>query len=148
MINKADDYLIKKFTEVYLWILDWTGIYLSTVCVALIVIGNLVGTGDKISLVFALMNILILIPMYHKQNTGNYIAMNAEAMFIQNFLFRRVFTLFLAIMIVVELITLDWKGLVNSCAYFIYFYMLCVCVREREPKKFEKRVLATQRMSS
>lgn len=142
---KFDAFIIRKIQETYLWIYDWTGVYAATVGTIAIITGS-IGIGIRpMQLFFMCINILILIPYYLDQDKANYTKYNIRAMQLQESWLRIGFSNFFIVLMIIELIELDFWMAVNSFTLMLYVNMTAVCIREREPKEwFKKSKLAYQ----
>lgn len=137
-LDKIDNKIIETLQALYLWIFDWTGIYVATaatICVifARAIIGFSTDIGSLLILAF---NIVVLIPAYNMQDKKLYTVYNAQALMLRGFSMRWIVTVFISLLLVQEIIVGDvWQAL-NSLALLVYVYLTVICIRDREPKEW------------
>lgn len=145
---RFDAFLIRNLQRAYLWILDWTGIYVATIGTVAIIIGNgaiMINTTGSVWLQFFFMtiNIMILIPYYLDQDKANYTVYNLRALMFQVSPVRIFISYFFFGIFLAELTFLILHGyqgsLVNTIMLWIYINITAVCIRDREPKEWFKK---------
>jgi hypothetical protein len=145
-VRKFDEAIIKYVQEFYLWLWDWTGIYLPTVW--FIVLSIDLGTEfllfDKfrfmIFVLFAFFGVYCGL-YYALQDTRKYQQMNAVARYFQEGVLRIVMTVMLLCFAVNDIVERDWH-VISALACIAFFYLRCVQLRDREPKDFFRKVVA------
>jgi hypothetical protein len=146
---RFDAFLIRNLQQAYLWILDWTGIYVATIGTMAIIIGNgaimISNSAGSIWLQFFFMtfNIMILIPYYLDQDKANYTIYNLRALMFQESVVRIFISYFFIGIAIAEFTILILHGyqgsLVNTIMLWLYINITSVCIREREPKEWFKK---------
>jgi hypothetical protein len=148
MFHNIDQWVINRIQTSYLWLYDWTGVYVASVAVISFLLGKAIAgfRVDSISLCLTIWNIVVLIPMYLLQDKGNYKRYNRCALIVQGLTVRLVFTWSIIFIGIIEICMLDFRQACNSFALVFYMYSTCICIREREPKEwFKQYKLATEK---
>ena len=144
-IYALDDKCVSMITDAYLWALDWTGIYVGTIifinsapCFALL----WYKVPVWVSLFFLICVMAMSCQSYWMQNTGNKIEFNAYAEKAKGSTWRwsllwfNVCSLAADIFIRVTLL----QVMADVCA-ILFWYIICIKIRDREKKKFLKFLL-------
>lgn len=144
-MNKIDQWLIAKVQTAYLWAFDWTGIRVGMVIFLLTGGSNflwwLKGGGWTAVLFIGVMGVIGISLSWiqdHSQTYFNVMALQQETSW-----FRKGFTLFVLCFFLLYLSSLDWRGVLSEMCWLGYCYVICVKVRDREPKSFKLFKLAT-----
>lgn len=154
MFNRIDEWMITRGQAAYLWLYDWTGVYVATIAAIVMVLSNCSGAIFRlrpvgtIDLLLCGINLIVLLPYYKDQDRARYTAYNARAMFFQDNLFRRIISQFFFITLFLEPLRFIWDPetwsilqlMFSECCILMYFVLMCVCIREREPKEWFKRL--------
>lgn len=141
-----DRYIITKLQDAYLWVYDWTGVYVASLAVGFFLFGKVISgfTLDPVSLLLTIFNIVILIPAYIEQDKNQILMYNARALSYQTMMPRKLLTAFVAGLTAGEIVFHEYADAVYGVCIILYVYLLTVCIREREPKEwFKQRKLAT-----
>jgi hypothetical protein len=149
-IMVLDAYVIRKLQDLYLWIYDWTGIYVATIGTIAVILGNLTQGMFGLSglswwnLTWIGFNTLVMIPYYLDQDHENYILFNARAMILQCSKLRIIISYFFVVMFISDILlwimvpTYSFSHMVNTFCLWVYINITSVCIREREPKDWFK----------
>jgi len=142
-MRKIDDRLIEWFTDAYLWLLDWTGVYVATVgmfFVAMDVGLKAVSKGQFAwydALYFAVMSLVWFGPSWMRQHMGLLTLINVAALQWREFGGRRAMVV-CGVMLLLDS-ALRMRSPAMACSDLMtlsWFYLTCVTVRDREPREF------------
>lgn len=135
LIAEIDNRVIRMVQEVYLWLLDRTGVYVGTLIFAFGAIDNFC-----LGLTFFRFVMLALIGVW---SAGRYLAQATDLRrlnrFARNFAdtwFRVPITVVLAGSLTFEVCQLNWWRVTAHASFFCWLYLACIQVRDREPKDF------------
>jgi uncharacterized protein with PQ loop repeat len=135
-----DDKIVGVVNDAYLWVYDWTGVYVATVVFIVdapefVHMINSKETGA--ACIFAFFLVTLVVWLYYGQMSGNYLQFNKSAEWMQRFPLRWFFiglSLWLmmghALLYKPFLVVLDVLDLV-------YWFVICVKIRDRNKKTFE-----------
>lgn len=151
MWEQIDSWLIDRHQRAYLWIYDWTGIYVGTLASLLVFVGQAI-SQSLISAV--ILNLLISTPnliyngwMYYQQSKNDLKGFNIRALGLQKFgIYLRLFMVsaFITISISAAIDHL-WGSIGNIICLASSIYLTAIMIREREPKEwFKKSKLAME----
>jgi hypothetical protein len=144
MLARIDGAAIRGATAAYLWLLDWTGVYVGTVQAFLIVVDScrIVTTpaytvaNKCVLLAFAGWLLFAAWGAWLLQNEKEHERINLGAMRWQSLLLRKVLVVFTILMLVWDTYRVDWNSIMLDAWMLTYGYLLCVMVRDREPPEF------------
>lgn len=138
-MRKIDQWLIAKVQDAYLWAFDWTGVRVGMVIFMLAGTSNFLWWlkyGEWIAVFFigtmGIIGVALSWMQDHNQTCFNMIALHQETSW-----FRKGFTVFVLCFFLLYLFSLDWRGIISEMCWLGYCYMICVKVRDREPKEFK-----------
>lgn len=144
-MNKIDQWLVAKAQAVYLWMFDWTGVRVGMVLFVLAGMANFLwwlsdGSWIAVFLIgfMGIFGVWLSWIQDSDQKHFNVIAMTQEESIV-----RKGFTLLILSFFIMYCLMLSWRGIFAEALWFAYCYMLCVKVRDREPKEFKFFKLAT-----
>jgi len=136
-----DDKCVKMVNDAYLWALDWTGIYVGTI----LLINCAPGFAFLwyklpawMSLFFLTCVLIMACQMYWLQNSGNKIQFNAYAEMVRGAMYRWCFLglnigSLMADIFLNHLTLLQVLGDIDA---ILFWYIICIKIRDREKKKF------------
>lgn len=141
MFGKADQWVIQKFQDAYLWLLDWTGVRVGTLQVITGGGASFIGWVNHQHWLFVVgIGVMLLVGAFrnHTQDSDhdcfNFVAMRQEES-----LFRKLFTAWLIGGMLAAVILLRPASFAFELLWFVCTYLNCVKVRDREPKEFFER---------
>lgn len=150
-IGKIDTWIIDKVQRAYLWALDWTGIFLGTIMFLLVAIQVCMLFWEEQHLIGAIVFLLGALCgywYYHLQSAGMKDMLNARAESEitedRNIAMRLTFIGMNLLLIVSDSLQANPRGVLFLMLNCVWWYLLCVKVRDREPKEFFKPKLATE----
>ena len=140
-IRKIDEQFILLHQEVYLWLLDTSGIYLATVAMILQLLDHAMRANGfnpfscTVLALFGIRNGLI----YYAQYKNNLKIVNIIAQSWQDAVIMRtmMWVIFLFIFIT-DTYSKNFWNMLADIAFLCWWYSMCVKVREREPKDWFK----------
>ena len=136
---RIDQYLINKIQDAFLWLFDWTGIFVAPIALCMfvltIIIRGKINPFDYIAL--ALIGYALL-DYYRDQASENFTVYNLRARFMQSIWIRHLFVLLTYVAMVITIINVDIKGFIGEILFISYMYLLVVQIRKREPKEFKQ----------
>ncbi len=141
---KFDRYCIARAQEIYLWLLDYTGVYRATIQTILLMIVLALDILRDVITWLSIVCFAILLSMavldYINQDKGKYEIMNYAAMKMRESIFRLV-ALFCIIIIpmIVSAIQMNFLTVISDMVYMVWWYTMLVMVRDREPKEWFKK---------
>lgn len=153
-LRRLDDKVVEGFTKAYLWLFDWTGVYVGSVigvCVAAMVAQSI--SSPKLGWSSAALDTLLLLPIavsrwiiQHSFDGKFYndLAEMARTHWISLAL-RIVFILFMWVSFLRAPV---WFWVTRDITFIALIYLTCVKIRPREPKKFFEEKLALQEVGS
>ena len=139
-IYALDDKCVKMVNDAYLWVLDWTGIYVGTIifinCAPMFSI-----LWYKIpvwlSLIFLTCAMIMSCQLYWMQNSGNKIQLNAYAEQAKGSMWRWCFLWFNIGSLISDIfIRVTLLQVVADICAILFWYIICIKIRDREKKKF------------
>ena len=154
MLTRIDNALIQFHQAAYLWLLDRTGVYLGTLMMANALAGNLHmysstaerwGFSSRVALFLLCTGLMGMVSarVWLLQKNGAYLAHNLMALRIQTFrIIRGGFFAFMLPVMLEEIYRLEVFSFLDSLLAVSLQYLLCVQLREREPKSFFKESLS------
>lgn len=146
--RKADAWIIAKLNDLYLWSLDWTGVYIGTITflVGAEQVAYWISRDKMWFAAFMLFLMLVNAGLRYYQQAMEQIALyNAGAEWFEKSILRHMLVAFGFGTIIGEGITGHWVSLLDSCATQFLLYLWCIKIRERQKKDFKLPVMATQR---
>jgi len=142
-IYAADDRVTDALQDAYLWVLDRTGIYLSTLMMVVPAEASARLVIDKqayfIAAIIFVVNAIALHPIYLRQHRGEFKIHNAVAMHLRTTMrwLRLGLIGFLYVpMLMVTVMSVDVVMFLETLGWGIFIYMHGIMLREREPKTF------------
>jgi hypothetical protein len=147
---KVDAWILKYIQEIYLWLLDRTGVYVATACFSIYAIVGLseVAEGGRAwlwgsMLIFAALS---LIPKYLMQDRCENERFNAISMAMAGFPWRHWITIPIGLVAIAEVITLHPLSALSDFGFVLYSYLSIIMIRDRDKKPFfeKKQQLAMQ----
>jgi len=159
MINKIDNWIVDRTQRIYLWILDWTGIYIGSIAIWITVIGNLSSyltykvppTLGHMTIIFCLTtpNFLISIIAYLEQDKKKFERINFRAIIFRASPFKIYWSIMLLTYLFVQFMVGEGIAqIINFPCCIVWMYLFTILVREREPKEWvRKQHLALERSS-
>jgi hypothetical protein len=144
LLRKIDDKVIGVVNDAYLWALDWTGIYVGTVvfiCVAPSFAHWWGHMSHWLSALWLFFLIALTGNMYWMQGTGNKIAFNSYAQVNKDNPLRSFFIWFQISNLIFDLgLRKPPIEFVLDALCFLFWYLICIKIRDRDKKKFEFRL--------
>ena len=140
LYKKLDGWILKKLNEIYLWALDWTGLYVGTLCF-------LMGAEQVFYMItrgamwFAALQFVFVLalsaPRYYwqakdMQKLYNMVAEQFEGLFWLRALFIGWGLFLLPAMVS----TKNWHGFFDTIVGMALLYVWCFRIRDREKKTF------------
>jgi hypothetical protein len=125
----------------YLWLYDWTGIYVATLDLMLTAVFVVVNVsynnmGIVVSLILLVLRGIFMWAKYWQQDTGNLDRFNAEARQWQNSNVRWLSNGSFFGFVVFDALSRN-VIVIGDLAFFVLSYLLTVQIREREPRDFK-----------
>lgn len=141
---KLDAWVIAKIQDAYLWFLDRTGIYVATVgftVYAVVGISEVLdgGTPWLWGLLLALVG-LSLAPRYMMQDKCKNEQFNLIAMAMQDFRGRHLISMTIALIGLLEAVTLHPWSAMADFGFVLYGYLFLIMIRDRNKKPFFKPI--------
>jgi hypothetical protein len=147
MVRKFDDAIIDIFTDGYLWLWDRTGIYLATIMFWGIIlftgISLITSKLPVLDIIIALVWIIMILPYYIFQKEGNLTVVNSMSRR-WRYSFGRSMAYALQIGMLVGGFYMGDNHLPITLSVWLVQYLLCVQIRDREPKSFFEMKLQGQ----
>lgn len=147
LYKKADGWLLKRLNDIYLWALDWTGLYVGTVTF-------LLGAESCAYMIhrewmwFAAFNLIMIVmiaaPRYYWQATGKNKLFNAVAEYFEEGFARHFFIWLSLCTIPSYAMDGEWWGALNALCLALNWYVFCFRIRDREKKEFKFFAPATE----
>lgn len=152
LFNRLDAYLIDKAQSAYLWVFDWTGVYVATLAFLSIATPMVLGMmrriqdGSYSSPAFAgfllVLNGLFLMRPYLLQERGEHDIYNMIALFARHHWLPTSLRWFLICLGISGMMHFTLRGqyvrAVAEIGWVTYVLLVCVMIREREPREFWK----------
>jgi hypothetical protein len=138
---KLDAYLIARLNELYLWALDWTGIYVGTLVFLSMVpsIANLIARDHMWAGAIVLFcGILMGAPRYWLQGFSTD-AFNKIALQLESQWPRHVFVWWNISELLLDFIIPEFRTLLyvaSDAGWLLLWYLIVLKIRERDPKHF------------
>lgn len=158
MLEKADKFLIERTTSIYLWLWDYTGVYVATLMAASVLIifarSVLLNDVDFMGCFFLGFQLIMSIPYRIRQHRGDFKTYNRIALHLQEE--TRFLRKYGGFLIVTSPFILDAVAFfdpttrhivvaatmhVSSIACMTFMYLMMILLRDREPKSFFSRDL-------
>jgi len=153
--KKFDQWLLNRINDAYLWLYDWTGIFVATVIflnMNLVVLACIQRQSMWIGAIVFLCGVLISTPRYYLQSKGPE-AYNKLVLFTEHFSFhaRTFFLGFYTVFFIGDLLNLlngaNYFEPIASVANAMLWFLLDIKIRDRDKKTFKQPKLAQQRSS-
>jgi hypothetical protein len=147
LYKKADGWVLKRLNDLYLWALDWTGLYVGTLCFlmgaeqAAYMISRDMGWWTAFHLFFVL---LISAPRYYWQSAGMHKLFNSISEQMEMTPIRHVFVFFVLTLIPLHVMKSNWWGVGDDIICILIWYVWCFRIRDREKKEFKILAPVTQ----
>lgn len=145
MIRKLDMFLIQQTTRAYLWLYDWTGVYVGTLMFAAISISWMLQFR---SFWAAVIGVMIGVPAcglrYYVQATDE-VTYNTMAEYATRDFMRGVMLMMVVAFCVRNIIFLSVVDAVGETMWLALCYLITVKIRKREPKNFFERKMVEAR---
>jgi len=145
--RKFDAWIIAGLNDLYLWLLDWTGVYIGTITF-------LMGAEQVAFLIYikaawfaAFMLLMILVNAgirYHQQAMGLVARYNLAAEWFEKSPIRTALIAFGVGLIMADIIQYRWWYLFDGAITQALLYLWCLKIRERQKKEFRLPKLAMQ----
>lgn len=140
---RVDAWVLFKIQDAYLWLLDRTGVYVGTLMFATYVY---VAAGAIFAREESFWLWMVLLAMtgwvagirYLWQDRAQHERYNMMAMFMEQWRWRHTFNIFIGMVLIFEIITLNPLAASQEIAFLVYGYLLLIKIREREKKPFFK----------
>lgn len=140
LIRKADGWMIKRLNNIYLWAMDWTGLYVGTVCFLLGAEQVFYMISRNSMWIAAFQFILVLAisaPRYYWQAMGMDKLLNTVAEQFEEWVsIRLFFVVWGLLMIPGHAMSKNWHGVVDDIVGVLLLYVWCFRIRDREKKTF------------
>jgi hypothetical protein len=150
--KQFDQWLLNRINDAYLWLYDWTGIFVATVIflnMNLVVLACIQRQSMWIGAIVFLCGVLISTPRYYLQSKGpeayNKIVLASEGM---SFHLRTFFLWFNTAFFISDLLKgASYLELVANVANAMLWFLMEIKIRDRDKKTFKQPKLAQQRSS-
>lgn len=152
MLNKIDEFIIARATAAYMWLLDWTGVYVGSVGFTLMVLDVgwheiVIGRSKWYWVVMLTIGLIWGGYKWRLQHAAKNEKFNAEAKEWTEGFSRGLMVRVMLVIAVVYVATGQWQWAVGWLPFVCWVYLNCVLIRDREKKQLEfGRKLATATM--
>lgn len=143
-MSRIDDVMIRWATVAYLWLLDWTGVYVGTVGVGMMMFlmywNNFVVHPDHQTSILWVVPFLVLwaLPTWWMQHLGMNKEYNRIVQKWVEFVMRKPWICVLLVMTAWEVLSRHgdgWRGSVGWLLVVAFVYLDCVPIRDRERRE-------------
>jgi len=143
-VRKVDRKVIELFTEAYLWVLDWTGVYVATVGMFFVAmdVGLTVVDRGRVwwtdAFYFVVMSLTWFAPSWRRQHARMLSTINAGVLTWRESPVRTVLVISGLVLLLDSALRMRSVALTASNVMMLsWFYVTCVTVRDREPREFK-----------
>lgn len=139
MVRKWDNFLIDSMQRAYLWLLDWTGVYVGTLLLFTFV-ATLVLRGFNWWNWAELFGLVLMLAWcgwkYSQQATDRIELFNASSEYNRTSWLRDCLNVMLVMSAVIAIVKNQWGEIGAETLWFVMGYLMTVKLRKREPKEF------------
>lgn len=147
LYKKADGWLLQSLNNLYLWAMDWTGLYVGTLCFLMGAesCAYMIHRGNHWWAAFNLIFVIAIAgPRYYWQATGNNKLFNAISSYMEEGVFRHIFIWLSLSFIPMHVSMGNWWGALDDVVLALCWYVWCFKIRDREKKEFKLFTPATE----
>jgi hypothetical protein len=139
-MREIDERLQRWTTEAYLWLLDWTGVYVGTLLFVVMVVDCVFSwpimersnAGKTFDLI---VSVLLPSSTWLRQSRGPRV-FNVEALWWRGCVARSALLLVLVVSVILGAAQLNWQKIAWWIPCFAMVYLMGVLIRDREPREF------------
>lgn len=135
-LRELDAAIIEILQEAYLWFWDRTGIYAATIIFASVVGNHLCYGPLKTFDFFAIAFCGLWTGQRYIAQAKDLRRFNVLQGYFRDFTFRQCFPVLITTFLVIDLIALTPWQIAGDVLFFLWTYLCCIRVRDREPKDF------------
>lgn len=151
LVKKIDDLLIDATQRAYLWLYDWTGVYVGTVtfvmCVTIVILYEVRGRPVIwVDFLFLGINGIWSCVAYLWQSTDRVDEFNSSADMRRTSIGRVVLNGSITVFLTMAIVDMNLLAVVSEFVWVALSYMIVVKIRKREPKNFwEHKLMGARR---